>query len=86
MTAVGASSGHHVTCMHIPQHANTVAPLTLCCAALEPTVAQSGDTGYVLVQAELQLQLAEYTAADWEGYKVMQLKIQALVGCPVLST
>ena len=31
------------------------------------------------MQAELQQQLAEYTAADWEGYRVMQLKIQALV-------
>ena len=31
------------------------------------------------LQAQLQQQLAEYTAADWEGYKVMQLKIQALV-------
>ncbi|KAL0018230.1 hypothetical protein WJX79_009392, partial [Trebouxia sp. C0005] len=29
--------------------------------------------------AELKQQLAEYTAADWEGYRVMQLKIQALV-------
>ena len=35
----------------------------------------------MLLQAELQMQLAEYTAADWEGYKVMQLKIQALVSC-----
>ncbi|KAL3130926.1 hypothetical protein ABBQ38_000251 [Trebouxia sp. C0009 RCD-2024] len=31
------------------------------------------------LQADLQQQLAEYTAADWEGYRVMQLKIQALV-------
>ncbi|DBA90074.1 TPA: hypothetical protein ACH3X2_004335 [Trebouxia sp. C0005] len=31
------------------------------------------------LQAELKQQLAEYTAADWEGYRVMQLKIQALV-------
>ena len=34
---------------------------------------------WLLVQAELKQQLAEYTAADWEGYRVMQLKIQALV-------
>ena len=33
----------------------------------------------LIVQAELRQQLAEYTAADWEGYRVMQLKIQALV-------
>lgn len=33
----------------------------------------------LIVQAELKQQLAEYTAADWEGYRVMQLKIQALV-------
>ena len=43
------------------------------------------DTYCVLMQTELQMQLAEYTAADWEGYKVMQLKIQALVSCAVLS-
>ena len=31
------------------------------------------------LQTELRHQLAEYTAADWEGYRVMQLKVQALV-------
>lgn len=38
----------------------------------------------LLVQAELKQQLAEYTAADWEGYRVMQLKIQALVNSSCL--
>ncbi|KAK9815706.1 hypothetical protein WJX72_008353 [[Myrmecia] bisecta] len=31
------------------------------------------------LQAELRGQLAEYTGASWEGFRVMQLKIQALV-------
>ena len=35
------------------------------------------------LQGELQQQLAEYTAADWEGYRVMQLKVQALVSCNI---
>ena len=38
------------------------------------------------MQAELQQQLAEYTAADWEGYRVMQLKVQALVSCNICVT
>ena len=39
----------------------------------------SDSRSLLVVQAELKQQLAEYTAADWEGYRVMQLKIQALV-------
>ena len=31
------------------------------------------------MQFQLQQQRAEFAAADWEGYRVMQLKIQALV-------
>lgn len=33
----------------------------------------------MMLQAQLQQQLAEYVSANWEGYRVMQLKIQALV-------
>ena len=37
------------------------------------------------LQADLQQQLAEYTAADWEGFRVMQLKVQALVSTCIAS-
>ena len=32
-----------------------------------------------LLQAELQQQLADCTSTSWEGFHIMQLKIQALV-------
>ena len=34
---------------------------------------------WVLPQAELQQQLADCTSTNWEGFHIMQLKIQALV-------
>ena len=34
---------------------------------------------WMLLQAELQQQLADCTSANWEGFHIMQLKIQALV-------
>ena len=33
----------------------------------------------MLLQAELQQQLADCTSTNWEGFHIMQLKIQALV-------
>ena len=38
-----------------------------------------------LLQGQLRQQLAEYAAANWEGYRVMQLKIQALVMLQILT-
>ena len=32
-----------------------------------------------LLQAELQQQLADCTSTNWEGFHIMQLKVQALV-------
>lgn len=38
-----------------------------------------------LLQGQLRQQLAEYASANWEGYHVMQLKMQALVTLDVKS-